>query len=108
MVVNWSSPFNETTIDFVDLYEITVLSDQENVVIQTNKTFVHIDGLKQLTEYRLLVRAGNRLGFGPPLGRGTHFRTKGESDFRYENIFRQAVKETNHFHDSYKLSFTLA
>ena len=108
VVVNWSSPFNETTIDFVDLYQITVLSAQEPVIIQTNKTFVHIDGLKQLTEYRLLVQAGNRLGLGPPLGRGKHFWTKGESDFRYENIFRKTVKETNHFHDSYKLSFKLA
>ena len=108
MVANWSSPFNETTIDFVDLYQITVFSAQEQVLIQTNKTFVHIDGLKQLTEYLLLVRAWNRLGLGPPPGRGKHFRTKGESDFRYENIFRQAVKETNHFHDSYKLSFILA
>ena len=97
VVVNWSSPFNEATIDFADLYEITVLSAQENVVIQTNKTFVHIGGLKQLTEYLLLVRAGNRLGFGPPLGRGKRFRTKGESVFRYENIIHQAVKETNHF-----------
>ena len=107
--MNWSSPFNETTIDFVDLYEITVLSAQEQVLIlHTNKTFVHIDGLKQLTEYLLLVRAGNLLGFGPPPGRGKHFRTKGESDFRYENIFRKTVKETNLFHDSYKLSFKLA
>jgi len=80
VVANWSSPFNETTIDFVDLYQITVLSVQEQVLIQTNKTFVHIDGLKQLTEYVLLVRAWNRLGLGPPPGRGKHFRTKDHNE----------------------------
>ena len=81
----------------MDLYQITVLPGQKDVHIQTNKTFVHIYGLKQLTEYRLLVQAWNRLGLGPPQGRGTYFRTKGESDLRYENIFHEAVKETKHF-----------
>ncbi|XP_068677449.1 uncharacterized protein [Montipora foliosa] len=73
--LNWTSPFNQTTMDFADRYRLVLISTHETIWIQTNRTFVGIDGLKQKTKYELNLQAWNRLGYGPFLKSDIHFRT---------------------------------
>ncbi|XP_068728395.1 uncharacterized protein [Montipora capricornis] len=73
--LNWTSPFNQTTMDFADRYRLVLISTHETIWIQTNRTFVGIDGLKQKTKYELNLQAWNRLGYGPFLKIDIHFRT---------------------------------
>ena len=78
VILNWTSPFNEAAIDFADQYQLIIVSKKENVVVTAYKTHARIDGLKQVTNYLLNLRASNRLGYGPFLDTDIHFRTPGE------------------------------
>lgn len=82
MILNWTSPFAETAVDFADRYRLITRSNKDKIDITTNKTHARIDGLKQLTNYLLNLQAWNGLGYGPFLRTDIHFRTPGISPIR--------------------------
>ena len=77
VILNWTSPFSGTAVDFADSYRVEARTNKEKIVVITTKTHARIDGLKQLTYYLLNVQAWNGLGYGPYLDTDLHFRTPG-------------------------------
>lgn len=75
VILNWTSPFSGTAVDFADSYRVEARTNKEKIVVITTKTHARIDGLKQLTYYLLNVQAWNGLGYGPYLDTDLHFRT---------------------------------
>ena len=77
LILNWTSPFQKTIVDFADMYRVIITSRNDKIVITTATTYARVDGLKQLTNYFVNVQAWNKLGFGPFIGRNINVQTPG-------------------------------